>query len=190
MKERSKPTQLYVTVMFIFGFLTAFNMFLSIGEPGWMALIVSGLATGAIGGTVALATLKYYGNAEGRELSGRARRKMAFTVGMVFGAALTPAVAMVNAADGGFLFMVGLIVGSGGSDRARRMLRGWMSMRTDPQGDHADNPEDEHAFRMLKFAFDSRREELAAGAMMMLGFVLSAGVVLGAYAGFLAIMGR
>ena len=42
---------------------------------------------------------------------------------------------------------------------------------------------------MLKFANHSTREQLAALAVMMLGFAPSAGVVLGAYAGLLAIHG-
>ena len=46
MKESSKPGQLYYSAIFVFGVLTAFNMFLSIREPGWLALFFFGLATG------------------------------------------------------------------------------------------------------------------------------------------------
>lgn len=188
MEERSKPGQLYYSAIFILGVLTAFNMFLSIGEPGSLTMILFGLATGAIGGTVLLEALKHYGAADGRELTGRARRKMALAGGVVFGAVLTPAIAMVTDTDGGFLFSVCLVVGSGLGSRVRRTLRGWI--RTDPAQGPRDDFEDQNGPRMPKFAKDSTREELAAGAVMVFGLVLSAGAVLAAFAGLLAIMGR
>jgi hypothetical protein len=43
---------------------------------------------------------------------------------------------------------------------------------------------------MPRFANDSTREQLAAGAVMILGFALSASVALAAYAGLLATVGR
>ena len=195
MKDRSKPSRLNVTASFIFGFLTAANVMVSTGDPGWLAVIVSGMLTGAAGGIVALETLKHYGRAEGRKWSGGARRKMAFVSGILVGAVLTPATAMAVGAGGAFLFMVALVVGSGFSDRARRTLKGWVSSPTDARKGHADgpdadSPEDEPDFKMPKFADDSTREQLAATAVMMLGFVLSTAVVLGVYAGFLEFMRR
>ena len=192
---RSKRNRLYSSALFIFGFLTATNGMVSTGDSGWLALIMSGLLTGAAGGIVALETLKHYGSAENGELSGRTRRKIAFVNGIVVGAALTPAVAMLVGAGGAFLFMVALVVGFAFSDRARRMLNSWMTPPPDPRqrhsgGPHADRLEDEPAFKMPKFADDSTREQLAATAVMMLGFVLSAAAVLGIYAGFLEFMRR
>ena len=189
MKERVKPGQPYYSAVFILGVLTAFNMFLLIGEPDWLTLILFGLATGAIGGTVILAAIKRYADADGGELSGRARRRIALLSGVVIGAALTPATAMARQVDGGLLFMVALVVGYLFSDRVRRMLGASMSPKTNSR-EHAENLEDEHAFRMLKFANDGTREQIAALALMMFGFALSAGVVLGVYVGLLAVVGR
>lgn len=190
MKDRSNPKQLYYATMFILGVLTAFNIMLSIREPGWLALILFGLATGAVGGTVILEALNHYGAREGGELSGRTRRKIAFVTGVVFGAALTPAMGMANGIGGGFLFIVGLVVGSRVSDGARRMLRYSMSIRTAQSGGHSNSLADAPDVRIPRFTNDSTREQLVATAVMVLGFGLSAAVVLGAYAGFLAIMGR
>lgn len=190
MKESSKPGQLYYSAIFVFGVLTAFNMFLSIREPGWLALIFFGLATGAIGGTVVMEALEFYGAADDRKLSGRTRRKMAFVSGVVFGAAMTPAFAIVNAIDGDVMYFVGLIVGSSLSGRVRRALRRLMSIRTASPRGQSDNTEGEHDFRMPRFANDSTREQLAAGAVMVLGFALAASVALAVYAGFLATVGR
>ena len=183
MKERSKPTKLSRTASLIFGFAIGINMFLSILEPGWLALILLGLATGSMAGAVALEVLKHYGDHEGRELSGSRRRKMAFTGGIVFGAAVTSAIVLA-----GLPFIVGLVVGSGLSDRVRRTL-GFM-IRANPSRGNMGDPEDEHDFRMPRFASDSTRDQFAAAAVMMLGFALSAGVLLAGYAGLLAIMGR
>ena len=163
--------------------------------PGWLALIVSGLLTGAASGIVVLEALKHYRSAEGVELSGRTRRKMAFAVGVVFGAVLTPAVALAVGPGGAFLFIVALVVGYGFSDRARRTLKGWVSSPTDPReglagGPNVDSLEDALGFKMPKFADDSTREQLAAAAVLMLGFVLSTALVLGVYAGVLEFMGR
>lgn len=190
MRGRSKPTRMHYSAWFIFGFLTAANVMVSTGDPGWLALMVSGLLTGAAGGIVALETLKHYESAEGGELGGRSRRKLAFVAGIVVGAALTPAIAMLVGAGGTFLFMVALVVGFAVSDRARRMLKSWITPQPDARegrsdGPHADRLEDEPEFKVPKFADDSTREQLVATAAMMLGFVLSAAVVLGVYAGFL-----
>ena len=195
MKGRPKPTRLHYLAWFIFGFLTAVNVMVSTGDPGWLALIVSGLLTGAAGGIVVLETLMHYECAEVGELSGRTRRKMAFVAGIVVGAALTPAIAMMVGAGGAFLFMVALVVGSAFSYQAQRMLRTWMTTPSDPrqghsEGPHADRLEDEPEFRMPKFADDSTREQFIATAVMMLGFVLSTAVVLGIYAGFLEFVRR
>ena len=190
MKESSKPGQLFYSAIFVFGILTAFNMFLSIREPGWLALIFFGLATGAIGVTVVMEALEHYGAADDRKLSGRTRRKMAFVSGVVFGAAMTPAFAIVKGIDGDFAYFVGLVVGSSLSGRVRRALTRLMSIRTASPGGQSDNTEGEHDFRMPRFANDSTREQLAAGAVMVLGFALSAGVALAVYAGLLATVGR
>ena len=195
MRGRSRPTRLHHSAWFIFGFLTATNVTVSTGDPGWLALIASGLLTGAAGGIVALETLKHYESAEGGELGGRTRRKLAFVAGIVIGAALTPAIAMLVGAGGAFLFMVALVVGFAFSERARRMLKSSITPQPDPreghlEGPHADRLEDEPEFNVPKFADDSTREQLVATAVMMLGFVLSAAVVLGVYAGFLEFMRR
>ena len=195
MRGHSMPTQLYYSAWFILGFLTATNVMVSTGGPGWLALIVSGLLTGAAGGIVVLETLKHYGSAEGWELSGRTRRKLAFVAGIVLGAALTPAVAMAVGDGGAFLFMVALVVGFAFSDRPRRILKSWMTPQPGPreghsEGPHADRLEDEPEFKMPKFADDSAREQIVATAVMMLGFALSTAVVLGMYAGLLEFMRR
>ena len=194
MNGRPTPTRLHYSAWFIFGFLTAANVMVSTGDPGWLALDVFGLLTGAAAGIVALETLKHCERAEGGELSGRTRRKMAFVAGIVVGSALTPAIAMLVGA-GGAVFVVALIVGSGFSDRARRILNSWTTPPPDPRKGHSEGPradglEDKPEFRMPKFADDSTREQLVATAVLMLGFVLSAAVVLGMYAGFLEFMRR
>lgn len=184
---RSKSRQLFSLAIFILGFLTAVNMMMATGESGWLALLLSGAATGAIGGTVLLVAIKYYQDLESGELSGRTRRKCAFIGGVVLGAASTPVAAFATGSGGSFLFVVGLVVGFVVSDRVRKALR---TMMAAPRGGDAGDPGDEHDIRMPKFADDSTREQLAAGAVMMLGFVLSAGVALGVLAAFLAITGR
>lgn len=183
---RSKPTRLFSLAIGILGFLTAVNMMMATGESGWLALLLAGAATGAIGGTVLLEAIRHYQDPEGGELSGRTRRKIAFVVGGVFGAALTPVVAFATGSGGGFPFVVGLVVGFAVSDRVRKVL--WTVMAA--RGGVAGDPGDEHDIRMPTFANDSTREQLAAGAVMMLGFVLSAGGALGIAAAFLAITGR
>lgn len=65
-----------------------------------------------------------------------------------------------------------------------------MSAGTAPAVRPARDPDDGHGVRMPTFSDDSTSEQLAAGVVMMLGFLLSAGVVLGAYAGLLSIMRR
>ena len=186
MKERSKPSQLLYAASFLLAILTTFNMMLSTGEPGGLALLVFGLATGANAGILLLEALKHYGSAYGGKLSGGTRLRMAFVSGVLFGAALTPAIAI----DGSFPFMVGLVVGAGFSDRVRRTLRRWMRMGRNTAADPAHDPDDGNDIRMPEFANDSTGQQLAAAAMMMLGFVLAAGVALGVYAGFLGLVRR
>ena len=94
-----------------------------------------------------------------------------------------------------FLFIVALVVGYGFSDRARRTLKGWVGSPTNPReglagGPDVDSLEDALGFKMPKFADDSTREQLAAAAVLMFGFVLSTAVVLGVYAGVFEFMGR
>lgn len=183
---RSTSTRLFKLAIGILGFLTAVNMVMATGESGWLALLLAGAATGAIGGTVLLEAIEVDADAGGGELSGRTRRKLAFIAGVLFGAAFTPAIALATGSGGGFPFLVGLVVGFIVSDRLRKALR---TVMVAPRGGDAGDPGDEHDIRMPKFANDSTREQLAAAAVMMLGFMLSAGVALGAYAGFLAITG-
>ena len=52
MKERSKPSQLFYAASFLLGILTTSNMMLSTREPGGLALLVFGLATGATAGVL------------------------------------------------------------------------------------------------------------------------------------------
>ena len=69
------------------------------------------------------------------------------------------------------------------------MLRVMMRARTHPAADHADDLDDGDEIRMPEFASNTTREELAASGVMVLGFVLSAGVALGVLWGFVAITG-
>ena len=190
MKARPSPKRLYHQAIFFFGVLTGCNVVLSTGDPGWLALIVFGLATGAVGGTVLLEALRHHESTEGRDLGGRTRRKLALLSGVLFGAALTPATALASGAGGSSLFLLGLIVGGVVSGTVRRTLSDWIGSGTAPVGLHAHDHDGGYEVRMPTFVDDSTREQLAAGVVMMLGFVLSAGVILAVYAGFLAIMGR
>ncbi|MYH48679.1 MAG: hypothetical protein F4151_03910 [Gammaproteobacteria bacterium] len=70
MKERSKPAQTFYVASCLFGLLTAFNMMLSTMEPGGLALLVFGLATGLTGGTLLLEAVKNYHPPAGSRISG------------------------------------------------------------------------------------------------------------------------
>ena len=96
MKDRSKTPQTFYVATALLGLLTAFNMMLSTMEPGGLALLLFGLATGLTGGTLLLEAVKNYQPPAGSRISGRNRRKLAFLVGVIFGAAMTPATAIAT----------------------------------------------------------------------------------------------
>ena len=189
MKERPKPTQAFYAASGLLGLLTAFNMMLSTMEPGGLALLVFGLATGLTGGTLLLEAVKHYLPPAGSKVSGRTRRKLAFLVGVIFGAAMTPVVAIASGPGGSLPFIVGLVVGGAVSDRVLRALRRWMRMAADPAADPVDDADDGFNISTPAFASESTRQELAAGAMMVLGFVLASGLALGGLAIIVMITG-
>lgn len=189
MKEGSKSSQTFYVATALLGLLTAFNMMLSTVEPGGMALLVFGLATGLTAGTLLLEALKHYTPTDGSKASGRTRRKLAFMAGVIFGAAMTPVIAIASGSGGSFLFIVGLVVGGGVADRVLRTLRRWVRMGTDPAAAPADDVDDGYKIRMPEFTSNSTHQELAAGAMMVLGFVLASGLALGGLAVIVMITG-
>ena len=83
---------------------------------------------------------------------------------------------------GSLPFIVGLVAGGAVTERVLRTLRRWVRMGADPAADPADDPDDGYEIRIPDFASKSTREELAAGAMMMLGFALASGAALGGLA--------
>lgn len=182
MKDPSKSSRTFYAASGLLGLLTAFNMMLSTMEPGGLALLVFGLATGLTGGTLLLEAVKNYRPPAGSRISGRKRRKLAFVAGVIFGAAMTPAIAIASGPGGSLPFIVGLIGGGAVTDRVLRTLRHWVRMGADPATDPADDPDDGYEIRIPEFASKSTREELAAGAMMMLGFALASGAALGGLA--------
>ena len=164
-------------------------MMLSTMEPGGLALLVFGLATGLTGGILLLEAVKHHQPPAGSRISGRKRRKLAFLVGVIFGAALTPVIAIASGPGGSLPFIVGLLVGGAVAERVLRTLRSWVRMGTDPAADPADDVDDGYEIRMPEFASNSTREELAAGGMMVLGFALASGLALGGLAVIVMIMG-
>jgi len=189
MKDRSKSSRTFYVASCLLGLLTAFNMMLSTMEPSGLALLVFGLATGLTGGTLLLEAVKNYHPPAGSRISGSNRRKLAFVVGVIFGAAMTPVTAIVSGPGGSLPFIVGLVAGGAVTERVVRTLRRWVRMGADPAADPADDPDDGYEIRIPDFASNSTREELAAGAMMMLGFALASGLALGGLAVIVMITG-
>ena len=189
MKERSKPTQTFYAASGLLGLLTAFNMMLSTMEPGGLALLVFGLATGLTGGTLLLEAVKHSLPPAGGKVSGCTRHKLAFLAGVIFGAAITPVIAIASGPGGSLPFIVGLVVGGAVADRVLRAFRRWMRTAEDPAADPADDVDDGYEIRIPEFASNSTRQELAAGGMMVLGFVLASGLALGGLAVIVMITG-
>ncbi len=181
MTERSKPIPSLVLPVFGLGLTTFFAMAMATAGAAALWIVLFGLLMGALASQIFQLELKTYLGAQSEESDGLPGRfRLVLVTGVLFGIAVTTAIAVLDAVDGVpvLFFMLGLLMGGRVSRWVRRALNPGMSTESESAGEDGDPEFQADSMSRLAAIGDTTGKQLVSLLWLVLGFAVGAGLAL------------